>query len=79
MGEKYSNNYSKWDNWAKEISDDEGENEKRFSHDLARAAYEAKQGKPLNHTTNGDSEKFQKKKIVLEVPEQFAKKGETKE
>lgn len=72
--------YSKWDDWAKEISDDEGENERRFSNDLARAAYEARQGKPLNHLTNGNSENSQKKKInILKVPEQFAKKEETKE
>jgi hypothetical protein len=38
--------YSKWTSWAIEIGEDEYEKEKQFSMELARMAYEARQGKP---------------------------------
>lgn len=70
--------YSSWDKWAQEIGVDESEKEKEFSQEIAKAAYEAKQGKPLRHEKknpmNEDGED-----PVLEIPEEFTKKEKEKE
>ncbi len=62
--------YSSWDTWAKDILD-ESEKEREFSQEIAKAAYEAKQGKPLHH---GQKSMDTGEDSILEVPEEFTKK-----
>jgi hypothetical protein len=39
--------YSKWDSWANDLSDDDDDHEKEFSAAMARMAYDAHQGNPI--------------------------------